>query len=111
MQDVFAVGDCSATGLPATAQVASQEAKYLVKLLEGRTDKPFEFKNFGSLAYIGNYDALVDGGEKKPKMSGLAAFLVWRGAYLTMLMSVTNKILVPMYWFKAFFFGRDVTRF
>jgi hypothetical protein len=25
--------------------------------------------------------------------------------------SVTNKLLIPMYWFKSMIFGRDISRF
>ena len=25
--------------------------------------------------------------------------------------SLTNKLLIPMYWFKSFWFGRDISKF
>ena len=42
---------------------------------------------------------------------GILGFLIWRGAYWTKAVSITNKFLIPMYWFKSFFFGRDISRF
>jgi NADH dehydrogenase FAD-containing subunit len=44
-------------------------------------------------------------------MKGFLAFLLWRAAYWTEQVSIVNKILIPMYWFKAFLFGRDISRF
>ena len=78
----------------------------------------------GSMAQVASWGGVVDttgfgaktvpGKDQKTKMknlSGIAAFLFWRGAYWTMSVSTANKMLIPMYWFKAFFFGRDLGRF
>ena len=47
----------------------------------------------------------------KVTTSGVAAFFMWRSAYLTKQLSLTNMILIPMYWFKQMVFGRDISRF
>ena len=47
----------------------------------------------------------------KTTVTGVTAFASWRGAYLSKQVSVTNMILIPMYWFKALLFGRDISRF
>jgi NADH dehydrogenase len=68
MQDVFALGDVSVmekNRLPATAQVANQEAKWLGKalnrgLVEG--DKGFTFNNLGVMTYLGNMKAIMQTG-------------------------------------------------
>jgi NADH dehydrogenase len=39
------------------------------------------------------------------------AWLVWRSYYVTLAMGWRNKILIPVYWTLAMFFGRDVTNF
>ncbi|EKM78363.1 NDE2, mitochondrial external NADH dehydrogenase [Agaricus bisporus var. burnettii JB137-S8] len=126
--DVWAIGDAATfeeAPLPATAQVASQKAHYMItKLNTLAKDKdhcePFEFHNQGSLAYIGNWNAIYDRsstlpeGEKDKFMSketGRVAWLLWRSAYFTMTLSWRNKILVPTYWFLNWMFGRDMTRF
>lgn len=116
MKDVFGLGDCAvvqSAPLPCTAQVANQQATYLVKrfvnMSNEKETKPFSYVHKGMLAYIGRYSAITD--LSSTKLSGFASWLIWRGAYLTNLVSWANKILVPMIWIKTFIFGRDVTRF
>ncbi|KAF9011954.1 hypothetical protein BDQ17DRAFT_1298323 [Cyathus striatus] len=124
--DVWAIGDSArieGNPLPATAQVANQEAKYLTKQLnklakERPAPDAFNFRNQGSLAYIGGWRAIYDrpsGGSDKSefmtKETGRVAWLLWRSAYFTMTLSWRNKILVPTYWFLNWIFGRDLTRF
>ncbi|KAF9045570.1 NDE1, mitochondrial external NADH dehydrogenase [Panaeolus papilionaceus] len=124
--DVFALGDSTSMDsqpLPATAQVANQQAKYLVKKMnllakDRESTKPFEFHNQGSLAYIGNWKAIYDrpGAEGShegfmAKETGRLAWLLWRSAYFTTTISLRNKILLPVYWFLNWIFGRDITRF
>ncbi|KAL6707851.1 hypothetical protein ACN47E_003751 [Coniothyrium glycines] len=113
--DVFALGDCGTiegTTYPATAQVASQQADWLAKRLnKGDMDKAgFTYKNLGTLAYIGNWDALFQGGAGG-RLQGYIAWIVWRGAYITRTVSWRNKILVPVYWMVNWVFGRDISRF
>jgi len=121
--DVWAVGDAAiikGQPLPATAQVASQKARYLVKQLNGLVKErpagaPFKFNNAGSLAYIGGWEAVIDRTHAahgpRGKETGRLAWLLWRSAYFTMTLSVRNKILVPTYWFMNWIFGRDLSRF
>ncbi|KIK61346.1 hypothetical protein GYMLUDRAFT_42931 [Collybiopsis luxurians FD-317 M1] len=122
--NVFVIGDAASlenAPLPATAQVANQQAKYLYKKLnkiikDRPAESPFEFHNQGSLAYIGNWKAIYDSPENGGipgfnKESGRLAWLLWRSAYFTRTLSIRNKILVPFYWFLNWIFGRDLTRF
>lgn len=113
--DVFALGDCGvieSTSYPATAQVASQKAFWLAKRLnKGDTDASgFTYKNLGTLAYIGNWNALFQGGGGG-RLQGYLAWIIWRGAYITRTVSWRNKILVPVYWCVNWVFGRDISRF
>ena len=67
MQDVFAVGDVSVLEggqLPATAQVANQEAKWLGKRFnQGNLEQQtFNFKNLGVMTYLGNWKAIMQSG-------------------------------------------------
>ncbi|THH18896.1 hypothetical protein EW146_g2185 [Bondarzewia mesenterica] len=108
--DVWAIGDAAkieGSSLPATAQVANQKAKYVTKLLnkivKGREAKdPFVFQYLGSLAYLGDWQAIYDrsGAQSglKTKETGRLAWLLWRSAYFTMTLSLRNKILIPTYW-------------
>ncbi|KAG5912763.1 hypothetical protein E4U42_001901, partial [Claviceps africana] len=96
---------------PATAQVASQQAVYLAKQLGlGREGfaRPFRFRNLGVMTYLGGWRAIH---QSEADLKGWAAWVLWRTAYLTRSMSVKNKIMVPVYWFITWVFGRDITRF
>jgi len=116
-EDIYALGDCAAVeeppSLPATAQVAQQQGKYLAKALElrrqGRPVEPFRFRAQGMLAYIGGGQALAD--LPQVKWSGRGAWLFWRSVYITKLVSPANKIKVLFDWIKARLFGRDLSRF
>ncbi|KAF2711525.1 FAD/NAD(P)-binding domain-containing protein [Pleomassaria siparia CBS 279.74] len=116
LKNVFALGDCAileGTTYPATAQVASQKAMWLAKRLNKNDIEKsagFSFKNLGVMAYIGSWNAVVQGGSGG-NVSGRAAWILWRGAYLTKSVSIRNKILIPMYWFLNWIFGRDISRF
>lgn len=100
--DVFAIGDAATvqgTPLPATAQVANQKAKYLTKKLNTIIrDKPhlvpFTFHNAGSLAYLGDWEAVYDRTKvrgPKSRWTGRLAWLLWRSAYFTQTVSIRNK--------------------
>ncbi|HVS03174.1 MAG TPA: FAD-dependent oxidoreductase [Thermoanaerobaculia bacterium] len=115
-EGVWALGDCAAVGdppLPATAQMAQQQGKYLgralARLLRGRPVAPFTAHSFGMLAYIGGGRALAD--LPHVKWSGRTAWLFWRSVYLTRLVSFPNKVKVLFDWAKAAVFGRDLSRF
>ncbi|KFH67497.1 hypothetical protein MVEG_06229 [Podila verticillata NRRL 6337] len=124
--NVYALGDCATIKdheLPQTAQVANQQAIYLRKALNklakyperSFTDvaEPFSFKNLGSMAYIGNWEAVVDMTKlnENAKESGKLAWIFWRSSYLTMSVSMRNKMIIPMYWMLTWVFGRDVSSF
>jgi len=76
----------------------------------------FQYKNRGSLAAMGFGGGVADMSKTdlpfpKTKISGLAAFIMWRATYMTKQLSWSNMMLIPMYWFKAMVFGRDISRF
>jgi hypothetical protein len=66
MQNVFALGDVAVmekNPLPATAQVANQEAKWLGRALnKGFTGQGFTFKNLGVMTYLGDMRAIMQTG-------------------------------------------------
>ncbi|RDA88004.1 hypothetical protein CP532_3433 [Ophiocordyceps camponoti-leonardi (nom. inval.)] len=117
LPDVYAMGDCTAVQgqrYPATAQVASQQAAYLGRQLnEGAADSdsspPFRFRNWGSMAYLGSWRAIHQ--SSADELTGRAAWILWRTAYLTRSMSLRNKLMIPVYWLVTWIFGRDVSRF
>jgi len=110
--------------LPATAQVATQQGKYLASLLsnlEKETDiefsqdlgaqgaKPFKYRHLGSFAYVGDNRAVLElpiiGAFK-----GLAAMWLWRAAYTNECVGIRMKVLVVLDWLKSAIFGRDTSR-
>ncbi|KAH7114858.1 pyridine nucleotide-disulfide oxidoreductase-domain-containing protein [Dactylonectria macrodidyma] len=120
LPEVYAIGDCAVMereALPATAQVASQQAKYLAKALNkygsceavGNESKPFIFRNLGILAYIGSWRAIAQSSSEG--LMGRLAWILWRGAYITRSMSIRNKIMVLVHWIMTWRFGRDISRF
>ncbi|KAI8574027.1 hypothetical protein RHMOL_Rhmol01G0322000 [Rhododendron molle] len=135
-QDVFSIGDCSgfleSTGkpvLPALAQVAERQGKYLANELNrvGKASgghanaakdidlgKPFVYKHLGSMATIGRFKALVDLRQSKEakgvSMAGFVSWFIWRSAYLTRVLSWRNRFYVAINWTTTFIFGRDISR-
>ncbi|KAI1760138.1 FAD/NAD(P)-binding domain-containing protein [Hypoxylon sp. FL1150] len=114
LPDVYGIGDCtviSGLSLPATAQVASQQATYLAKRLnKGDLDaKPFKFRNWGTMTYLGSWTAIHQ--SSADELKGWMAWVLWRTAYLTRSMSIRNKLTVPFYWAISWIFGRDISRF
>ena len=85
---------------------------------------PFTYRHRGSLAALGRFAAAADfsktelapaaaaaGAPGAATIGGFGAFLIWRGAYVTKLGSLRNKIQVPMDWLRTLVFGRDTTTF
>ena len=116
---MYAIGDCAAhkeKPLAMLAQVANQQGIYLAKCLNNRDHQSlFQYKFLGAMASLGTFKAVAELGPNVPegagKVKGIVAFLLWRSAYWSMSVSITNKILIPMFWFKSFFFGRDISKF
>jgi len=116
------------TSLPATAQVASQQGKYLGKklhrlasqapVLESNAIPPnahdeavgphFKYLHLGSLAYIGNA-AVFDLG-KYSFMGGLVAMYAWRSIYWNEQVSTRTRALLMIDWIIRGIWGRDLSR-
>ena len=109
-EGVYALGDCAVSGerpLAMLAQVANQQGKYLARALNRpQEDREFQYRFMGSMAQLGTGKAIVE--MEVAKISGFLAFLAWRSAYCGYQVMITNKILIPMYWFKSYWFGRDI---
>ncbi len=115
--DVYALGDCACpTGqtLPQLAQVAEQQGRYLAKSLNARGQRlpavPFRWKHWGTSSFIGGAAAVADTAHTHAKLSGYWAYQQWRAAIWTQLVSVRSKVLVPLDRFRAFAFGRDISK-
>eukprot|EP00968_Pinguiococcus_pyrenoidosus_P001688 scaffold75_cov217-Pinguiococcus_pyrenoidosus.AAC.3 len=137
VEDIFGLGDCAVTQerpLPTLGQIARQQAMYLAaRFGDGTagTDKqvPFGYSPLLQMSGVGWNDAVIDTtvssrGKNAPVFAGLLGKLVWSTVYWYVFafakrlssfrgtqVSITNKILIPMHWFKSFFFGRDISKF
>ena len=100
---MYAIGDCAAhyeKPLAMLAQVASQQGIYLAKYLNSNDEgSVFQYKFMGAMASLGTFNAVAELGPTVPepasKLKGIVAFLLWRSAYWSMSVSITNKILIP----------------
>ncbi|CAO1636859.1 unnamed protein product [Sympodiomycopsis kandeliae] len=114
LPDVFALGDCAQVdgyALPATAQVASQKAAYLAKLLNGtlKEGSEFRWKDKGSMANLSSGRGIAQVG--KGKIEGRPASALWHSTYsLYLSVSLRNKISIPLTWLFNKLFGRTLSR-
>ncbi len=104
---LFAIGDIAVMaseqypqGHPMMAQPAMQQgrllAENLIKIINKKEPKPFEYKDKGSMATIGRNKAVVD--LPKFKFSGVFAWFVWMFVHLFSLIGFKNKAVVFLNW-------------
>ena len=119
---LWALGDCAAvsdgkTGKPCppTAQFAIRQAEVLAKnvhaQLYGRRTETFHFDSLGALCVVGHQTACAEltvpfARTRSMRFSGLLAWLLWRGIYLSKLPGIERKIRVLMDWTVEFFCTR-----
>ncbi|XP_065051948.1 uncharacterized protein LOC135681414 [Rhopilema esculentum] len=122
---ILAEIDKELKSLPATAQVATQQGRYLANFLstkaQGDVGKeanqdlaalgavPFAYRHLGSFAYVGNNRAVLE----LPligSFKGFGAMLLWRAAYTNECVGMRMKVLVVFDWLKSEIFGRDTSR-
>ena len=116
---LWAVGDCAAvtdakTGEPSppTAQFALREAYTLAHNIHasvrGRPQKAFHFSGLGTLCVVGHHTACAE--IKGLRFSGLLAWMMWRGIYLSKLPGLDRKARVFVDWSIELFFPRDIVQ-
>jgi NADH dehydrogenase len=124
LRNVFAMGDncmIESGPPPPTGETADQESKWLAKHMNAGdfdTCKPFEFKDKGLIAYVGDSKGLSqstgdksDAGPTSNNIAGRTAYLGWRASYWHQSLSWRNRILILVYWAVNTIFGRDISRF
>jgi len=105
--EIFAIGDIACMqstdypmGHPMMAQPAIQQGKNLgenlVRLLNGKSLKPFNYKDKGSMATVGRNKAVVD--LKNIKFQGVFAWFVWMFVHLFFLIGFRNRVVVFVNW-------------
>ncbi|KAI9137436.1 hypothetical protein BKA69DRAFT_1128184 [Paraphysoderma sedebokerense] len=121
---------------PATAQVASQQGKYIAeklnKISEVFRDRPdlqsnrieiaklvsqldeelpgFHYRHLGTMAYVGGENAVADFGEGLAA-GGISVAWLWRGAYLSEQVSFRTRVLLAFDFIKKWMFGRDISKY
>lgn len=130
LRSVLEKADQKIRALPATAQVASQEGRYVADLLNQMTTlhrttvdeqhlKPFRYQHMGALAYVGGDAAVLDFTGTKPlldlfnlkPLSGRGAAYLWKSFYFTEMFTGRTKTLLAFDWVRTHLFGRDISRY
>lgn len=103
---VFVIGDTAACiiadgkALPGVAPVAKQQgvhvANSIIAAINGRSIKPFRYRNYGNLATIGRNRAVADFG--RVQVSGHLAWLLWCVAHIWFLSGYRNRFVVGANW-------------
>jgi NADH dehydrogenase len=116
---VWALGDCAAVPnahdnqpSPPTAQFAVRQAKAVARNLAaavaGKPTEPFHFKPLGAFASIGERRAV--GQVFGLRFSGLLAWFMWRGVYLSKMPTLARKVQIAFDWLWQLFFPRDIVQ-
>lgn len=123
---LWALGDCAAVvdgktlqPCPPTAQFALREARTLARniraAIQGRELKPFHFDSLGALCVVGHHTAAAELNlpwpiRKSVRFSGLLAWFMWRGIYLSKLPGIERKVRVLIDWIIELYFPRDIVQ-
>ncbi len=104
--NIFVVGDLANFAhqgdhpLPGTGAVAMQEGEYLADSIAKRLRReailPFRYIDLGSMAVIGQHEAVVDMGFIK--FSGFFAWIAWLIVHIYFLIDSDRKLTVAIHW-------------
>jgi NADH dehydrogenase len=106
-QNIYAIGDVAymetpkyPTGHPQLANVAINQGKNLahnlLRLIDNKEQKEYEYKDLGSMATIGKHKAVVD--MSFIKFHGYIAWFFWMFLHLMLILSVRNKLQIFFNW-------------
>ena len=123
---IWALGDCAALKdgrsgdpCPPTAQFALREglslSRNISRSLRGELPEPFHFDSLGALCVVGHQTACAEltvpfTRGKQVRFSGLLAWMMWRGIYVSKLPGLERKIRVLVNWTFELFFPRDIVQ-
>jgi NADH:ubiquinone reductase (H+-translocating) len=103
--EVFVVGDLMLlSDLPGVAEVAIQSgvhaARIIRRRLEGKTSKPFQYRNFGTLAVVSRFSAAAKIG--LVEVDGFTGWFLWLTVHLAFLTGFNNRIGALSRWAISF---------
>lgn len=112
--NIYALGDVAfmetplyPQGHPQVANVAVSQAENLANNLIGSQkqlpEKPYEYKDKGSMATVGKHLAVVDIPKPKLHFGGGFAWFIWMSLHLLLLVGVKNRIQVFINWVYNYF--------
>ncbi|KAI9027140.1 hypothetical protein CLU79DRAFT_717193 [Phycomyces nitens] len=118
MRNMLVSVDSEMTNLPATAQVANQQGRYLGRYLNTLAVKdsqtaeqilgPFHYSHMGALAYLGN-TAVGEFNKGFKMIGGLWALYLWRSVYWSEQVSARTRVNLSIDWTKRAIWGRDIS--
>jgi NADH dehydrogenase len=108
--EVFVVGDLAEMSTdgkrvpgvaPAAMQSGPRAARNIIRLIEGRTTKPFRYRNKGDLATIGRHRAIA----QFPSLEawGKPAWWLWLFIHIMYLAGFRNRLSVLIEWAYSYF--------
>jgi NADH dehydrogenase len=123
---LWAIGDCAAVvdakngrSCPPTAQFALREGRVLARnikaTIQDKRLQDFHFDSLGACCVVGHHTACAELNlpwptRKSVRFSGLLAWLMWRGIYLSKLPGLERKVRVFIDWTAELFFPRDIVQ-
>jgi NADH dehydrogenase len=123
---LWALGDCAVIvdakngqPCPPTAQFALREGKVVARnikaAMQNKKLEDFHFDSMGALCVVGYHNACAELNlpwpiRKSVRFSGLLAWLMWRGIYLSKLPGLERKVRVFIDWTTELFFPRDIVQ-
>jgi len=115
---VWALGDCasittvSGKPVPPTAQHATREATIcatnIAAAIRGGQPALFAFEGLGTLGSLGHGSAVAQ--ILGVKISGLAAWILWRAIYLMKIPGIKTKLRISIDWFIHLLFPPDLAQ-
>ncbi|MBK7506461.1 MAG: NAD(P)/FAD-dependent oxidoreductase [Bacteroidetes bacterium] len=113
-ENIFAIGDIACMvsenfpkGHAMVAPAAMQQGKLLgeniIKMMNGKPLKPFEYFDKGSMATVGRNKAVVDFPGNKGHLGGFIAWLAWMFVHAITLVGFRNKLIVMVGWLYNYF--------
>jgi NADH:quinone reductase (non-electrogenic) len=100
--EVFVVGDMATINdLPGVAEVAMQgglhAANTIKRRRKGEPPNPFKYRDLGSVATIGRFNAIVS-----VRLSGFPGWVVWAFVHLGFLTGFGNRLTTLLKWTRSF---------
>jgi NADH dehydrogenase len=117
LPDVYVIGDLALVegqeALPMVAQNALQQGKHaarnVLRQVQGKEQKPFDYFNYGTMAVIGRNSAVAHLFSRW-SFTGFTAWVIWLGIHFVWLIGFRNRLAVLLNWAWDYLFLERVIR-